>query len=94
MTKLMEWLKPKLVWIISGAAAVVAAFVAIATLMRSKKPRVRSTIPRPELEDPKEVVVPEVKTDFNDRPADDYKDKKVVPSTDKSKVIDDLNNDL
>ena len=94
MQKVWTWLKPKLVWIALGAGAVLSVVIAMVTLGQ-KRPRFGKAPPRPELEDPKDVVVPDVKTDFktdfNDKPADDFEEKKVEANEDPDDDIDDLN---
>jgi hypothetical protein len=90
MQKFWTWLKPKLVWILAGAGIVLGGVTALLTFGRSR-PRFGKPPPRPELEDPKDVVVPDVKTDFNDKPADDYKKDKAKPNKKPEDDIDDLN---
>jgi len=93
MAKFWAWLKPKLIWIAAGAGAIISLLIAIATLGRSRpiggggKPP-----PRPELEDVPDVKVPDVKTDFETKPADKYEEKKAEPKRNGQDVIDDLNN--
>jgi len=89
MKKFWDWLKPKLVWIAGGAAAVVGLLLAIVTLGRSRQ--VGKAPPRPELDEVKDVEIPDVKTDFETKPADEYAEKKVEPKKNGNDVIDDLN---
>ena len=94
MQQFWTWLKPKLVWILAGAGLVLGGVITVLTLGRSR-PRFGKAPPRPELEDPKDVVVPDVKTDFktdfNDKPADDFKKEKVEENEDPDDDIADLN---
>ena len=94
MQKLWTWLKPKLLWIALGAGAVLSVVIAVLTLGR-KRPRFGKPPPRPELEDPKDVVIPDVKTDFktdfNDKPKDDYDKTKAAENKKPEDDVDDLN---
>jgi len=94
MKKFWDWIKPKLVWIGLGAGAVLSVLVAILTFGRSQ-PRLGKPPKRPELDDIKDVEIPDVKTDldtdFNDKPKDDFDKAKAKPNKHAKDDIDDLN---
>lgn len=94
MKKFWSWLKPKLVWILTGAGIVLSVVIALLTFGRSK-PRFGKPPKRPELDDIKDVEVPDVKTDldtdFNDKPADDFEKDKAKPNEKAEDDIKDLN---
>jgi hypothetical protein len=96
MQKFWTWLKPKLVWILSGAGIVLGIVITIVTFGRSR-PKFGKPPDRPKLKDVPDVNLPEVSTDFktdlNDTVADDYKEVKAEADdrTD-DEVMDHLNN--
>ena len=95
MNKLWEKIKPKLVWVLAGAGAVLSVVIAVVTFGRSKKQRVFGNAPpRPELDDPKAPDIPVVDLSFDDKPADTYKKNKTPTSKKMSSVINDLNADF
>lgn len=90
MKKVWGWLKPKLVWILAGAGLVLGFVVTLLTLGQAKPGR--GKLPkRPDLPDPEDVKVPDVNTDFNDKPADDYEEKKADENENPDEDVADLN---
>jgi len=90
MQKLWTWLKPKLVWILAGIGLVLGGILTLVSWGNIGPPR-RKFPERPELDDPKDVVVPDVTTSFEDKPVDRYEEKKRPENVTPDADVADLN---